>query len=109
MAPGVEEQMQSSAKMGAGVGQAMEQQGKNPLETLVSTVEKLLMGSQDETFQTYAKKAIATLKVGLGMAAQKQPQSSMAPPQPGAGQSGPGANSGLANIPAPPVPGQMPG
>ena len=109
MPPGVEDQMQTSAKFGNGVAGQMDQQSKSPEEIAVSTVEKILSGVQNDTFQPYAKKAIATLKVGLGMAMQKQPQSQMAPPPAGAGQGGPGGNPGFANIPTPPVAGQMPG
>ena len=60
---------------GAGIGQAQQQQDKSPTEVAVSTVEKILMGVQDETFRPYGMKAIATLKVGLAMAQQKGPQS----------------------------------
>lgn len=105
MAPDVEQQMQGSAKFGQGVGQQMDQQSKSPVETAVSTCEKILTAVQDETFQTYAKKAIATLKVGLGMAMQKQPQSGMAPPPGPGGPQGPSAGG----PPAPPQAGQMPG
>lgn len=92
---------------GAGVGQAQQQAEKSPVEVATSTVEKILMGVQDETYKPYAMKAIATLKVGLAMSQQKGPQSPgmNAPPQPGIG-AGPGAGS---QIPLPPIPGQMPG
>src|ERR1700739_1446182 len=84
VAPDVSNQMQGSPAFGKGMGDMQDQQSKSPVELAVSTVEKILMGVQDDAFQPYAKKAIATLKVGLGMAQQKQPQSAMAPP-PGPG------------------------
>jgi len=92
---------------GAGIGQAQQQQDKSPEEVAVSTVEKILMGVQSDTFRPYVMKALATLKVGLAMAQQKGPQSAgmNQPPQPGAG--GPGGGQGP--IPLPPMPGQMPG
>ena len=94
---------------GPGIGQAQQQADKSPVEVATSTVEKILMGVQDEAFRPYAMKAIATLKVGLAMAQQKGPQSPgmNAPPQPGAGPGGgPGAGP---QPPLPPIPGQMPG
>ena len=99
MAPGVESQMAANQNFGAGVGQAQSQMGKNPIELAVGTVEKILTGISDESFRPYAMKAIATLKVGMAVATQKQPQSAGmgAPPQ----ASGP-------QIPMPPTPGQMP-
>lgn len=89
---------------GPGMGQAM-QQDKKPVEVAVSTVEKILMGVQDEKFQEYAKKAIALLKVGAAMSAQQGPQSAgmEQPPQPGA------PDGGAPKMPVPPMPGQMPG
>jgi hypothetical protein len=106
VSPQVQAQMGApggSPAFGQGIGQAMQQQGKSPVETAVSTVEKILMGVQDEKFQEYAKKAIALLKVGAAMAQQQGPQSAGvgAPPQPGEG--------GAPKIPTPPMPGQMPG
>lgn len=88
---------------GPGIAQAQQGMDKSPVELAVSTVEKILMGVQDDTFRTYAQKAIATLKVGAAMSANKGPQSSPmgAPPTEGAG--------GPPKIPVPPVPGQMPG
>lgn len=85
--------------------QAQDQSKKDPIEMAVGTVEKLLMGIQDETFRPYAMKAIAQLKIGMGMAKQKQPQSGapgMGGPPTGDGGGGP------PKIPTPPVPGQMP-
>jgi hypothetical protein len=88
--------------MGPGLQQAQDQAGKDPIEMAVGTVEKLLMGISDETFRPYAMKAIATLKVGLGMAKQKQPQAGgMTPPPQQAG-------GGPPKVPTPPIPGQMP-
>lgn len=86
---------------GPGIGQAQMQMDKSPAEVAVGTVEKLLLGIQDETFRPYAMQAIAKLKVGLAMMQQKQPQS------PGMGQA-PGQGA-PAPTPGPPVPGQMPG
>jgi hypothetical protein len=101
MAPDVQAQM-GGPQFGAGIGQAQQQMGKNPVELAVGTVEKILGGIQDEAFKPYAQKAIATLKVGMAVASQKQPQSGMqAPPQ------GPGAGA-PPQIPTPPVPGGMP-
>jgi hypothetical protein len=92
---------------GQGIGQAQEQVGKNQTDLAVSTVEKILMGVTDETFQNYAKRAIAILKTGAAMSQQKGPQSQpggMTPPGPGAG---PGAGAPPPQLP--PMPGQMPG
>ena len=86
---------------GAGIGQAQAQQDKSPAEVAVGTVEKLLLGVQDETFRPYAMQAIAKLKVGLAMMQQKQPQAMGQPPAPGQGAP--------PQVPAPPTPGQMPG
>lgn len=90
------------AGFGQGIGQAQAGMDKSPAELAVATVEKILMGVQDETFRPYAMKAIAALKVGASMVAQKQPKSPGmgAPPPPGGPPAGP---------PAPPTPGQMPG
>ena len=87
---------------GNGIAQAQSGMDKSPAEVAAATVEKILMGVQDETFQEYAKKAIATLKVGVAMSKQKQPQSPGmgAAPQPGGPPKG---------VPGPPTPGQMPG
>lgn len=91
--------MTADHNFGAGVGQAQAQSGKNPIELAVGTIEKMLAGISDEAFKPYADKAIATLKVGLAVATQKQPQSGRlgAPPQAGGPQ-----------VPMPPMPGQMP-
>ncbi len=97
MAPDV--QAQGAAGFGAGVGAAQSQMGKSPIETVVSTCEKMLTGIQDEAFRPYAMKAVASLKLGLAMSQQKQPQSGMGAPPMG-GQP--------PQIPTPPVPGQMP-
>ena len=88
---------------GAGIGQAQQQAEKSPVELAVATVEKILTGVQNEAFQPYAMKAIATLKVGQAMAGKQGPQSSPMgqAPTPGAG--------GPPQIPVPPMPGQMPG
>ena len=99
MAPDIASQM-GSPNFGPGVGQAQAQMGKSPIEMAVATVEKLLNGITDEAFTPYKQKAIATLKVGMAMAQQKQPQSGMTPPQ--------AQPPGQAPIPMPPVPGTMP-
>jgi hypothetical protein len=91
---------------GPGIGQAQEQVGKGQVDLAVSTVEKILMGVQDDTFRNYAMRAVAILKTGAAMAQQKGPQS-----QPGIGQP-PNAAAGGAPPPQPqlpPMPGQMPG
>ena len=90
---------------GQGIGQAMQQQEKSPVEIAVSTVEKILMGVQDEAFRPYATKAVATLKVGAAMSAEKGPQSSPMG-RPAGGPPGAGAPP---QTPLPPMPGQMPG
>jgi hypothetical protein len=82
--------------------QAQDQAGKNPIETVVDTCTKLLSGVTDDTFKPYAQKAIASLKIGLGMTKQKQPQAGgMNPPPTQAGGAPP-------QVPTPPMPGQMP-
>ena len=87
---------------GPGMQQAQDQSKADPIEKVVMTVEKLLGGITDETFRPYVQKALASLKIGLGMVKQKQPQSAgmQPPPQPGAG--------GPPQVPTPPIPGQMP-
>jgi hypothetical protein len=108
MSPQAQSQMGAPGgpAFGSGIGQAQQQADKSPVEVAVSTVEKILMGVQDEAFRPYAMKAVASLKVGLAMAQQKGPQSAgmNQPPPPG----GPGAPGG-SQIPLPPMPGQMPG
>ena len=99
MAPDVQGQM-AGPGFGAGVGAAQAQMGKSQTETAVSTVEKILMGVQDEKFKPYAMKAIAQLKVGLAVAQQQQPMSGQAPPA--------GGTPGGPQMPTPPTPGQMP-
>ena len=105
MAPDVQAQMGAGPGFGALAGQAQAQMGKSPIETAVGTVEKILMGIQDEAMRPFIQKAIATLKVGMAQSAQKQPQSAGpgGPPPPG------GAPGGAPpQIPMPPTPGQMP-
>ena len=89
--------------MGAGLGQAQDQIGKNQIDLAVSTVEKILMGVPDDTFRTYVQRALAILKTGAAMAQQKGPQSMGQPPAAGAGMP-PSQQPQL-----PPMPGQMPG
>jgi hypothetical protein len=100
MAPDVQAQGAAGGGFGAGMGAAQQQMGKSPIETAVATVEKLLMGIQDEAFRPYAMKAMASLKLGAAMAQQKQPQSGAMDKPPMGG--------GAPQIPTPPVPGQMP-
>jgi hypothetical protein len=104
MSPQVQAQMGPPGGDGFGPGIANAQAGmdKSPVETAVSTVEKILTGIQDETFRPYAMKALASLKVGIAMVKQKQPTSGPmgAPPPAGGGPQG---------TPVPPIPGQMPG
>ena len=92
--------------MGPGLGQAQEQIGKNQADIALSTVEKILMGVPGDTFRTYVQRAMAILKTGAAMEAQKGPQSQpggmMQPPAPGAGAPPPQPQ-------LPPMPGQMPG
>jgi hypothetical protein len=88
---------------GPAVGQAQDQMGKNQIDLAVSTIEKIAMGVNDDTFRTYAQRAVAILKTGAAMAQQKGPQSGgMQPPGPGAGAPPPQPQ-------LPPMPGQMPG
>ena len=100
MAPDVQAQMGPGPQFGAGVGQAQAQMGKSPIETAIGTVEKLLMGIQDDGMRPFIQKAIATLKVGMAQSQQKQPQS--------AGMGAPPPGGGPPQIPTPPTPGQMP-
>ena len=88
---------------GPGIGQAQQQMEKSPAEIALGTVEKILMGVQDNTFRPYVERALGILKVGVAMAKQNGPQSPgmNAPPNMmGGGQQPPQA---------PPTPGQMPG
>jgi len=92
---------------GQAIGQAQDQVGKNQVDLAVSTVEKILMGIPDDTFRTYATRAIAILKTGAAMAQQKGPQS-----QPGGVGQPPAAGAGAPSPTQPqlpPMPGQMPG
>lgn len=103
MAPDAAAQMPPGGpNFGPGMQQAQDQSKKDPIEMTVGTVEKMLLAIQDETFRPYAMQAIAKLKIGMGMAKQKQPQS--------AGMNGPPTDGGGGppKIPTPPVPGQMP-
>ena len=105
MSPDAQAQMgpPGGPKFGPGVAQAQQQMDKSPAEVAVGTVEKILMGVQDDTFRPYVEKAMATLKVGWAMVQQKGPQSKgMAMPQAGGPPQGP-------QVPGPPVPGAMPG
>lgn len=107
MSPQAQAQMgpPGGPNFGPGIAQAQQQSAGNPVEVAVSTVEKILSGIQDDTFQTYVQRAMAILKVGAAMAQQKGPQSGMGqPPKPG--EPGPGP---APKIPVPPIPGQMPG
>ena len=92
---------------GSAIGQAQEQVGKNQIDLALSTVEKILMGVQGDTFRTYVQRAMAILKTGAAMEQQKGPQS-----QPG-GMAGPPPAAGAGTPPPqpqlPPMPGQMPG
>lgn len=84
----------------------MQQKEQDPVDTAVSTVEKILLGVQNDTFQKYAKEAIAKLKVGAAMAKQQGPQSGMpGPPDGHAGAAGQQPPKPML----PPSPGQMPG
>lgn len=110
MSPQVQAQMGAPGgpggpNFGAGIGQAQDQMGKNQTELAVSTVEKILMGVQDDTFRNYALRAIAIIKTGAAMSAQKGPQSAPAGIQ---SPSGPGAPP-PTQAQLPPMPGQMPG
>lgn len=105
--PQVQEQMGGGPQFGAGMAKAASGMDKSPAQLAVDTVEKILLGVQDETFRPYAQKAIANLKVGLSMANSKGPQSPgmASPPKPGEG----GAPGAGPQVSGPPVPGQMPG
>jgi hypothetical protein len=106
MSPQAQAQMGPPGGSGFGpaIGQAQEQVGKNQIDLAVSTIEKIAMGVNDDTFQTYAKRAIAILKTGAAMAQQKGPQSGgMQPPTAGAGMPPPQQTQ------LPPMPAQMPG
>jgi len=102
VSPSVQAQMgpPGGPAFGPGVAQAQDQMEKSPIETAVSTCEKILMGISDEAFRPYAMKAIASLKVGAAMVAKKSPTS--APPG-----ASPMAKS--ATMPTPPMAGQMAG
>jgi hypothetical protein len=94
------------ADFGPGIGQAQERMGKGQIDSAVSLAEKILMGVSDDTFRTYATRAIAILKTGAAMAQQKGPQSQPGgtPPPPAAGAGAPPQHPLL-----PPMPGQLPG
>lgn len=96
-------QASQGPNLGPQLQQAQDQQKKDPIEMVVDTCTKLLGGVTDETFKPYAQKALASLKIGLGMVKQKQPQAGGMMGQP------PGAGAGAPpQIPTPPIPGQMP-
>lgn len=84
------------------MAQAQAQQG-SPTETAMNTAIKILSAVNDETAKPYVEKALASLKIGIGMMKQKQPMSPgmNPPPQAGAGGAPP-------QVPTPPMPGQMP-
>ena len=108
MSPQAQAQMgpPGGSGFGSAIGQAQEQVGKNQIDLVVSTIEKIAMGVNDDTFRTYATRAIAILKTGAAMAQQKGPQSQpggmMQPPAAGAGAPPPQPQ-------LPPMPAQMPG
>ena len=108
MSPQAQAQMGPPGGPGFGpaVGQAQEQVGKNQADIALSTVEKILMAVPGDTFRTYVQRALAILKTGAAMEAQKGPQSQpggmASPPAAGAGAPPPGPQ-------LPPMPGQMPG
>ena len=108
MSPQATAQMQppGGPGFGPGIGQAQEQSQKSQIDIAVSTIEKIAMGVQDDTFQSYARRAIAILKTGAAMSQQQGPQSKpgMAPPPSMAGGGQPAPQPQL-----PPMPGQMPG
>ena len=109
MSPQAQAQMGPPGGPGFGpaVGQAQEQVGKNQADIALSTVEKILMAVPGDTFRTYVQRALAILKTGAAMEAQKGPQSQpggMAGPPPAAGAGAPPPQPQL-----PPMPGQMPG
>lgn len=105
VSPAVQAQMGPPGGPGFGDGMkdAQASAEKSPAEIATATVEKILMGVQDETFRPYVMKALASLKVGAAMVAQKQPKS------PGMGAPPPPGGGGPAQVPGPPIPGQMPG
>ena len=108
MSPQAQAQMgpPGGAGFGPAVGQAQEQVGKNQADIALSTVEKILMAVPGDTFRTYVQRALAILKTGAAMEAQKGPQSQpggmASPPAAGAGAPPPGPQ-------LPPMPAQMPG
>ncbi len=108
MSPQAQAQMGPPGGPGFGpaVGQAQEQVGKNQADIALSTVEKILMAVPGDTFRTYVQRALAILKTGAAMEAQKGPQSQpggmASPPAAGAGAPPPGPQ-------LPPMPAQMPG
>lgn len=105
VSPQVQAQMgpPGGPNFGPGIQGAQQAMDKSPAEVAVSTVEKILMGVGGNVFPDYARKAIATLKVGLAMEQQKGPQSGAMSSMPAPGGPGPGGP------PTPPIPGQMPG
>ena len=110
MSPQVQAQMgpPGGPSFGPGIGAAQGQIGKSDVSVAVSTVEKILLGVNNDLFQDFAKKAIAILKVGEARANQAGPQSQSGdqgiegPPAAGDGAPAPKA-------PLPPMPGQLPG
>jgi hypothetical protein len=90
---------------GPGIGQAQEQSQKSQIDIAVSTMEKIGSSIQDDTWQSYFRRALAIMKTGAAMAQQQGPQSKpgMAPPPSMAG----GQPTPQPQLP--PMPGQMPG
>lgn len=100
MSPQVQAQVgpQVPPNFGPGIGQA---QQKSQIDIAVSTIEKIAMGVQDDTFQSYARRAIAILKTGAAMAQNQGPQSKPGMPPP--------PTMGASQPQLPSMPEQMPG
>ena len=104
--PGVQAQMEQPMPggpgFGPGIAKAQEGVGKNPIQLMVETVEKILQSNTNDKFAPYAQRAIALLKVGEAQAMAGGPQSDQGGQAGSQGQGGPQA-------PLPPMPGQLPG
>ena len=108
MSPQVQAQMgpPKGPNFGPGIGEAQKQMGQSEVSVAVSTIEKIALGVKNDTFRTYAERAIAILKVGAAMAEKQGPQSQAG------GMQGPPASEAGAPPPRPqlpPMPGQFPG
>jgi hypothetical protein len=94
---------------GPGIGAAMQDQGKNQIDIAINTVEKILKGINNETFQSHVTQALSILRQGALKSGAAGPMSGPGAPPPGAGPPGEGAGPPPPQPQLPPSAGMMPG